>query len=222
MNTNVSPPEQVLAIDESGIRGYLHNAASPYGDGIILTHGAGSNCRSPLLTALAREFCAAGFTVLRCDLPFRQLRPTGPPIRTADKDQQGIAAAIEWMKARASARIFAGGHSYGGRMTTVLAASRPDLVAGLLLLSYPLHPPKAPTQLRTAHFPQLQIPALFVSGTRDGFGTTDEMKAALKLIPARTELVSVEGAGHELLSKRNADTLPALILQNFLQFFPIP
>lgn len=156
--------------------------------------------------------------VLRYDLPFRQLRPKGPPIRSADKDQQGIADAVEWMKNRISGRVLAGGHSYGGRMTTMLAALQPNLASALLLLSYPLHPPKAPTQLRTAHFPKLQTPALFVHGMRDGFGTIDEISAALKLIPARTQLLPIEGAGHELISKRNQDSLPQLIVTSFVQF----
>ncbi len=207
------------AVDEFGIRGFLHTPATANRDGLVFTHGAGSNCRSPFLTALASEFCDAGFTVLRYDLPFRQLRPTGPPIRTAGKDQQGIASAIEWMNGRVSGRVFAGGHSYGGRMTTMLAASRPDLVSGLLLLSYPLHPPKSPMQVRTAHFPDLNIPALFVHGTRDGFGTIDEVSSALKLIPAKTELRPIEGAGHELLLKRNAGELPTRIVDAFKAFF---
>ena len=66
------------------------------------------------------------------------------------------------------------------------------------MLSYPLHPPGKPAQLRTAHFPTLRKPALFVHGSRDAFGSLDEMEAALKLVPARTSLLPVEGAGHEL------------------------
>ena len=208
----------IEAVDGAGIRGFVHRPEDPIGDAIVLTHGAGSNCRSPLLTALAKEFCAAGFAVLRYDLPFRQLRPTGPPIRSADKDQQGIAQAVEWMKRQVAGRVFAGGHSYGGRMTTILATLQAELAPGLLLLSYPLHPPKAPTQLRTGHFPNLRAPALFVHGTRDGFGTVDEMSEALKLIPANTQLLPIESAGHELLSKRNDDALPPLIAQHFTRF----
>jgi predicted alpha/beta-hydrolase family hydrolase len=116
-------------------------------------------------------------------------------------------------------RVFLGGHSYGGRQGTLLAASAPGLVDGLLLLSYPLHPPKRPTELRTAHFPSLHTPALFVSGTRDGFGAIEELTAALKLIPARTRLLPVEGAGHELMSKRNAAELPAIVKTAFGEMF---
>ena len=112
-----------------------------------------------------------------------------------------------------------GGHSYGGRQATLLAACAPGLVDGLLLLSYPLHPPKRPTDLRTAHFPKLQTPALFVSGTRDGFGAIEELTAAVKLIPARAQLVAVEGAGHELMTKRNAGELPAGVRAAFTEMF---
>ena len=91
----------------------------------------------------------------------------------------------------------------------MLAAESPGLVEALLLLSYPLHPPKKPLQLRTAHFPQLQTPALFVSGTKDEFATVDELKSALALIPAKTELQIIEGAGHDL--KKGAFDLNALV-----------
>jgi len=95
--------------------------------------------------------------------------------------------------------VYLGGHSYGGRQASMLAAESPGLVEALLLLSYPLHPPKKPEQLRTAHFPQLHTPALFVSGTKDEFATVDELKSALALIPAQTELQIIEGAGHDLM-----------------------
>lgn len=100
----------------------------------------------------------------------------------------------------------------------MLAADKPGLVDGLLLLSYPLHPPQKPGELRTAHFPRLQTPALFVSGTSDGFGSIDELGLAVTLIPARTELLSVTGAGHELLGKKNRDALMATVVTTFHQF----
>ena len=206
--------------DEPPVRGFLHSPAKPSGDGIVLTHGAGANCESPLLIALADALCESGLTVLRCDLPFRQLRSYGPPMRgSAERDQQGLQRAVEAMGQQVSVRVFLGGHSYGGRQASMLAASKPDLVSGLLLLSYPLHPPKKPDQLRTAHFPSLRTTALFVHGTRDGFGSIEEVSAALKLIPASTELLSVAGAGHELLSKRNEKELPAEIVSAFNVLF---
>ena len=100
----------------------------------------------------------------------------------------------------------------------MLAASNPDLVEALLLLSYPLHPPKRPTDLRTSHFPDLTTPALFVHGARDGFATPAEIEAALKLIPARTELLPIPNAGHELISAHNRAELPEQIVKAFLSF----
>src|ERR1051325_11112945 len=125
------------------VRGFLHLPVQTSGDGLILTHGAGANCRSALLVSLANAFSDSGMAVLRCDLPFRQLRPHGPPMRgSAEKDQQGLRRAVELMRQQVSGRVSLGGHSYGGRQATILAAAEPGLVDGLLLLSYPLHPPK--------------------------------------------------------------------------------
>jgi predicted alpha/beta-hydrolase family hydrolase len=201
------------------VRGFLHAPENPSGNALVLTHGAGADCQSPLLVALADAFCAAGMTVLRCDLPFRQERPHGPPMRgSAEKDQQGLRAAVEALRGRAPQRIFLGGHSYGGRMASMLAAQEPEMVSALLLLSYPLHPPKKPEQMRTAHLPALRTPAMFVSGTRDGFATVEEISAALKLIPARTELLAIEGAGHELATNRNREQVVAKIVEAFQKF----
>jgi predicted alpha/beta-hydrolase family hydrolase len=197
----------------------MHRPPDAGGDCLILTHGAGSNCNAPLLVALAGAFSASGLTVLRCDLPFRQLRPHGPPPRgSAERDQEGLRAAITSMRRQTSGRMFLGGHSYGGRQATMLAASQPGLVDQLLLLSYPLHPPQRPSELRTEHFPRLQTPAMFVHGTRDGFGSIEELAAALTLIPTRTQLLPLAGAGHELVTKRNRDEVSKIVVEAFRSF----
>jgi hypothetical protein len=100
----------------------------------------------------------------------------------------------------------------------MLAAEQPGLVAALLLLSYPLHPPKRADQPRTAHFPSLRTPALFVHGTRDGFGSIEEIRSALELIPTRTDLLIIERAGHELISVRTRDDVARSIVQAFWRF----
>lgn len=213
-------PFQTAGDGELSVRGYFHAPVNPSNDGLILTHGAGGNCQAPLLVALAAAFCESGIAVLRCDLPFRQLRPSGPPSRgSAERDQQGLRRAIEEIRRQASGRVFLGGHSYGGRQSSMLAASEPGVCDGLLLLSYPLHPPKRPDELRTAHFPKLRTPALFVHGTRDGFGTTEEVTEALKLIPARTQLLAIENAGHELMTPRNQTALLKMITKGFSDMY---
>ena len=213
-DTAVDPP----------VRGFLHTPESPNDNGLLLTHSAGGNAQAPLLRALADTFAANGFMVLRCNLPFRQVRSFGPPgPGDAARDRAGLKNAIEAMKriladgvkenvgaprladvARRGnsngglMRIFLGGHSYGGRQSSMLCAEESDLVAGLLLLSYPLHPPGKPAQLRTAHLPQLRCPVAFVQGTADPFGSPDELRAATRLPAGPVQLVLVDGAGHDL------------------------
>ena len=205
---------------EPAIRGFLHEPALSNGDTLVLTHGAGANCQSKLLTAVAEAFAGIGFLVLRCDLPFRQARPHGPPFPAmAARDREGLRRAVDVFRERTPGRVFLGGHSYGGRQATMLAAEHPDLVSGLLLLSYPLHPPRKPADLRTAHFPRLNTPALFVHGGRDPFGTHDEMRSALTLIPGETCLMELEGLGHDLSGKKAAPDVPREIVHAFREFF---
>lgn len=236
------------AVDPNVV-GFLHTPASPNGKGIVLSHGAGGNAQAPLLRALAETFAKAGFTILRCNLPYRQARSFGPPgPADAARDRAGLRNALAALRrimgekigekvmgapllaevARSGdfdshslgLRIYLGGHSYGGRQSSMLCAEEPDLVAGLLLLSYPLHPPRRPEQQRTQHLPDLRTPTLFVHGTRDPFGTAEELQRAMKMIPAKTKLLTVEGAGHDLgfKGKGTNSELPAAILENFQSF----
>jgi uncharacterized protein len=182
-----------------GVRGFLHWPAGEPRAGLVLTHGAGGNCDSRLLVAAAEAFAAAGLCVLRCDLPFRQKRPSGLPSPAgAAADRAGLRAAVAAMRGQVPGPMMLGGQSYGGRQATMLTAEQPDLVTGLLLFSYPLHPPGKPERRRTEHFPQLRVPCLFVQGTSDPFGSPDELKAAIAAIPAPAELIPVQGAGHDL------------------------
>lgn len=182
-----------------GVRGWLHEPDGRAADGMVLAHGAGGNAQSAILVTMAGAMADAGWTVLRCDLPFRQGRPTGPPGRgDAERDRAGLRSAVAAVRAKAPGRLVLGGHSYGGRQASMLAAEAPGLADALLLLAYPLHPPRRPREARTAHFGALRTPAVFVHGTRDGFGTIEEIEAARRLIPAPTVLVVADGARHDL------------------------
>jgi predicted alpha/beta-hydrolase family hydrolase len=221
MSDSSSRPFTDVSLDPF-VRGFLHPPTKANGDGLVLTHGAGSNCKTPLLIALAEAFTDTGFTVLRCDLPYRQDRPFGPPmLGGAGRDREGLKRAVGTLRKLVPGRVYLGGHSYGGRQSTMLCAEEPELVSGLLLLSYPLHPPRKPAQLRTQHFPKLQTPCLFVQGVRDPFGSIDEMESALKLIPARKKLLTAEGAGHDLgfKGKTGNDALLASVLAEFQKCF---
>jgi len=200
--------EESLTAD--GLRGVLHHPEHPDGSALALTHGAGSDHRSPLLVELARLFAAKGTLVLRYDLPYRQQGRKTPPMPAAQfRDREGVVRAVEFLRPRATGKLIAGGQSYGGRQTAMAAAENAALADGLLLLSYPLHPPGHPEKARTTFFPDWRTPALFVHGSRDPFGALDEMREALKLIPARVELLPADGAAHNL---KGADA--ALIVEH--------
>jgi predicted alpha/beta-hydrolase family hydrolase len=187
------------------IVGFLHTPETPNGQGFVLTHGAGGNAQALLLRALADTFANAGYAVLRCNLPYRQARSFGPPgPGDAARDRAGLKNAVVELKKLATGRVFLGGHSYGGRQSSMLCAEEPDLVSALLLLSYPLHPPRRPEQQRTQHLPDLRTPTLFVQGARDPFGSIEEIGRAIKMIPAKTKLLTIEGAGHDLGYKGKA------------------
>jgi predicted alpha/beta-hydrolase family hydrolase len=208
------------------VRGLLHYPANSNGKGLALTHGSGSNCQTPLLVAMAEAFAGAGFAVLRCDLPYRQDRPYGPPgPGDAKRDRQGLKNAAAALEKIVNGPVFLGGHSYGGRQASMLCAELPEeerkLIPGLLLMSYPLHPPRKPAQLRTQHFPALLTPALFVHGTRDPYATIAELEQSLKLIQGPSKLMVIDGAGHDLgfKGKASARDLPGKVSMEFQSFF---
>jgi len=167
--------------------------------------------------ALGEAFAAAGMAVLRCDLPYRQRRRTGPPApRDAPADRAGLRHAVQALRETCGGRLFLGGQSYGGRMASMLLADEPGLASGLLLLSYPVHPPGRPDDVRSQHLPGLRAPVLFVHGDRDPFGSPDEVAAVRALVPAATGLVQVPG-GHDLGwgGGRGDPALPGRIVEAF-------
>ena len=203
----------IRTFEQGSVSGFVHERDGESRGGLALTHGAGANCQARLLVVLAEAFCRCGWTVLRYDLPFRRARRSGPPPRySAAADQAGIRDAIAQVRTLTDGPVIAAGHSYGGRQTTMLAAAEPQLCDALIAFSYPLHPPDKPDQLRTAHFPQLRIPVLFVHGSADPFGTREEMEAAIKEIPTPKKLAIVERVGHDL--KAGKFDIERLVLAN--------
>src|ERR1700680_91055 len=120
----ISNPETFTDLTaDPPVRGFLHRPGTPTGDGLVLTHGAGSNCQSSLLTALSEVFADAGFTVLRCDLPYRQASSFGPPgPGDAKRDRAGLKNAVTALKTIVSGRLFVAGPSYGGRQGRMVSA----------------------------------------------------------------------------------------------------
>jgi hydroxymethylpyrimidine/phosphomethylpyrimidine kinase len=169
---------------------------------VVLTHGAGGNRESPMLIRLCDEWARRGFLAVRYDLPYRRRRPKGPPSGSAAGDRAGIAEAVELARTLTDGPVLAGGHSYGGRQTSMAVADDGVVVDVLTLFSYPLHPPGKPERARTEHLPRISSPTVLTHGTADPFGTLDELRPAAALIPAPTAIVEVTGARHDLGSKK--------------------
>ena len=164
------------------------------GLGLLLAPGAGADRDAPTLVALDEAATAAGVEVVRMDFPYRRAGRRAPDrapvlVRAVREEAEALAARCD--------RMVLGGRSMGGRMCSVAVAEGLP-AAGLLLVSYPLHPPGRPDRLRTEHFPALPVPCLFVSGTRDAFGTPEELEAATAAIPGPVTHRWVDGRDHAL------------------------
>jgi predicted alpha/beta-hydrolase family hydrolase len=188
-----------MNLDE--IAGLAHEPKGKPKGVVVLTHGAGGSRESPLLAKICDEWARRGWLAVRYNLPYRRRRPKGPPSGSAASDEAGVAEAIALAHTLTKGPVIAGGHSYGGRMTSMAIADQAVAVDVLTLFSYPLHPPGKPERARTDHLPRITAPTVFTHGTADPFGTIDELRLAVALIPAPTEIVEVTGARHDLGSK---------------------
>lgn len=168
---------------------------------VVLTHGAGGNRDSPLLQQVCDEWAQRGWLAVRYNLPFRRRRPTGPPSGSGAADRAGIVEAITLCRGLADGPLIAGGHSYGGRQTSMVVAAGDAAVDVLTLFSYPVHPPGKPERARTEHLPAITVPTVFTHGTSDPFGTPEELNAAAALVGGTTAVVEIASARHDLRSK---------------------
>jgi uncharacterized protein len=170
--------------------------------GLLLAPGAGAGRDQATLVAIDRALTGEGVAVARMDFAYRRAgrrAPDRPAVLVAAVIAE--AAALSVSAGVAPANVFVGGRSMGGRMCSMAVAE--GLVArGVVLISYPLHPPGRPERLRTEHFGALDVPCLFVSGTRDAFATPSELVDASSAIPGPVTHHWVEGKDHGL---RGAD-----------------
>ena len=163
--------------------------------GLLLFPGAGADSTSSALVAV-QAAAPKSFVVKRSDFPYRlagRKAPDRQPVLL-----QAVRDSLDEFVSETGLppeRIFLGGRSMGGRMCSI-AAAEGLITAGLALMSYPLHPPGRPDKLRVDHFPQIAVPALFVSGTRDAFGSPEEFDHHVKAIPGPTTLSWIDGGDH--------------------------
>jgi uncharacterized protein len=200
------------------IAGVAHRPEGTVSGVVVLTHGAGGSRESPLLQQVCDEWARRGWLAVRYNLPYRRRRPTGPPSGSAATDRAGIVEAITVCRDLADGPLIAGGHSYGGRQTSMVVASGDAAVDALTLFSYPVHPPGKPERPRTEHLPDITVPTVFTHGTSDPFGTPSEVRDAAAMIAAPTEVVEIAGARHDLRS-RTLD-VPALAVDATLRLLP--
>jgi hypothetical protein len=165
--------------------------------GLLLAHGAGGGQQSRFMVEAGRAFAARGITTATFDFPYMAQGRSVP-------DKAPVLEA-SWRTAIATARqhtsfdglpLFIGGKSMGGRMASHVASQRIEDVGGLIFLGYPLHPPGRAEQRRDAHLPAIMEPMLFVQGTRDQFGTADEIRALLPRLNPRTRVYEVVDGDH--------------------------
>ena len=164
--------------------------------GLLLFPGAGSSASHPSLVAI--EAAVAPLPVSRADFPYRREGRRAP-----DRAPKLLACVVEEAARLADHahvkpdRLILGGRSMGGRMCSMAVADGLP-AAGLVLISYPLHPPGKPDKLRIEHLPELNVPCLFISGTRDPFGSPAELERHTAAIPGPVTHVWIDGRGHDL------------------------
>ena len=189
------------------------------GLGLLLAPGAGADRNQSALVAIDEAATAAGMAVTRMDFPYRtagRKSPDRPPVLIAAVEAE--AAALSRRAGLEAADLVLGGRSMGGRMCSLAVAG--GLPArGLALISYPLHAPGRPDRMRTDHFPDLDVPCLFVSGTKDSFGTPAELEKATAAIPGPVTHHWLEGGDHAL---RGADAAVAALVVGWLRQLASP
>jgi predicted alpha/beta-hydrolase family hydrolase len=184
---------------------------APARRGLLLAPGASAGRDQPALVAIDKAAEGAGFSVVRMDFPYRKAgrrAPDRPPVLL-----RAVADEAQTLRKRVRS-LAAGGRSMGGRICSMAVGGGGLEAKGLVLISYPLHPPGRPERMRTEHFGDLRVPCLFVSGTRDAFGTPAEMEAATAIIPGAVTHHWVDGKDHAL---RGVDQPVAEIVVDWLE-----
>lgn len=175
----------------------VHEPAAATGPAVLLAPGAGGSFDGAALTGLAAVLARLGCTVVRANLPHHELGRRAP---RAEASVAGFRALLAAARAEVGEDRpwVAGGKSYGGRVASLAAVDGDLGVSGLIFHGYPLHPPGKPDQLRVDHWHRVPVPALFLQGTRDTFGSAAEVDEHLTKLRRRATLITVEGADHSL------------------------
>jgi uncharacterized protein len=178
---------------------------------VLLAHGAGADMHAAALTTVADALATAKIPSLRFNFPYKaagRRGPDRPPVLEA-----AVRDAVQELAVHAKVpvdRIVLGGRSMGGRIGSMVAAQ--DGALGVALLGYPLHPPGKAAKLRVEHFPKLTMPVLFASGTRDAFGTPEELERYAKNITGRVTFHWIDTGDHGFKPLKSSGLTPAVAL----------
>jgi predicted alpha/beta-hydrolase family hydrolase len=189
----------------------IYPAAKPKQSGVtlILGHGAGAGQTSSFMVSFSTALAARGIETVTFNFLYMEQGRRLPDSK--DKLEACYRAVIETVARRKSGRgaLAIGGKSMGGRIASQVAAAGAPEVAGLVLLGYPLHPPGKKDQLRDKHLSEIKAPMLFVQGSRDAFGTPQELRPILKKLKVPAELYEVAGGDHSFKVPKSAGVTQA-------------
>ena len=209
-----SPKELRVPLDAGGaVTALVYEAGTPGIDSprlpaaLVLGHGAGAGQYSPFMVGFASALAALGVDTITFNFLYTEQKRRLPDRRPVlESCYRAVIDLVPRELESAQHLLFIGGKSMGGRIATHVAASDPRLpLAGLVLLGYPLHPPGRPTERRDAHLPAVRRPMLFVQGSRDTFGTPDELEPILAQLNPRPTLHVVAGGDHSFKVAKSLD-----------------
>jgi predicted alpha/beta-hydrolase family hydrolase len=208
----IEPQKLTISIDGEPVSGLLYAAArkTRLGITLILGHGAGANQLHPFMRLFASGLAERCLDVLTFNFKYmEQGRRVPDPKAKLEACYRAVMAAAQQHKQLSGNRLVIGGKSMGGRIASQVAAQpeSADEVAALVFLGYPLHPPGKPEQRRDAHLPDIKAPMLFVQGSRDAFGTSEELQAIIPKLRAPAKLYTVEAGDHSFKVPKRAGVL---------------
>ncbi len=193
---------------------------------LVLAHGAGADQKHAFMVAAAEGLARRGIETTTFNFSYTEAGRRAPD--PAPKLEACFRDVVRAVRARGAPDrpLFLGGKSMGGRMASYLAAQQEPNLAGLVFLGYPLHPPGKPTQLRSEHLPRIGAPMLFVQGTRDPFGSPDELAPILARLPAKVTVFPIDQGGHSFevpkRAGRSREEIFEAILEKIVAFVRAP
>lgn len=191
---------------ESSALAYPADAGRRRGATLVLAHGAGAGQHHPFMSGFASALAVRGVDVMTFNFPYIDAKGKVPDrVPVLEACFRAVVAAAATHPQLEGNALFVGGKSMGGRIASHLAAAGDDFAAGLrglILLGYPLHPPGKPDQLRSAHLPAIRVPVLCLQGTRDPFGSPEELDPHFRTVPGPVTIHAVEGGDHSLAPRK--------------------